>query len=169
MATEPGDYRVGDTERDEAVAFLREHTAQGRLDAAEFDERVEAVLRARTRRELEAPLADLPPLDGSSSRALAAASGRAGGVTAAPQPASTPARRGGWDWRVGVTSAALPLAVVLCIATDWRYWWIMFLPMVLSSLIWGGSRGDDGAEGPEDHQPESRDEARGPGELPPAP
>jgi hypothetical protein len=43
-----------------AVGALRRHYVDGRLTAAEFAERVEAALVARTRSELNAPLADLP-------------------------------------------------------------------------------------------------------------
>src|SRR5215217_4404881 len=39
--------RVGDAERDKAAEYLREHMAAGRLDAAEFDERLTRALSAR--------------------------------------------------------------------------------------------------------------------------
>ncbi len=42
------------------AAELGEHFQAGRLDQAEFDERVSAALRARTRRDLNGLLADLP-------------------------------------------------------------------------------------------------------------
>jgi hypothetical protein len=52
--------RVGDAERDAAVAALREHFAAGRLDADEFEERVSAALTARTRTDLRRLFTDLP-------------------------------------------------------------------------------------------------------------
>lgn len=52
--------RVSDSDRDQAVAELRQHLGEGRLDADELSERVERALRARTRGELDAVLADLP-------------------------------------------------------------------------------------------------------------
>lgn len=52
--------RASDAERDTAVRALTTHYADGRLDRAEFDERVGAALAARTRRELDALFADLP-------------------------------------------------------------------------------------------------------------
>jgi Domain of unknown function (DUF1707) len=55
-----GDVRVGDRERDEVARLLREHCAVGRISLDEFDERVGAVYRARTREQLELLLADLP-------------------------------------------------------------------------------------------------------------
>ncbi|MBO0886294.1 MAG: DUF1707 and DUF2154 domain-containing protein [Acidimicrobiales bacterium] len=52
--------RVSDSDRDDAVAELRRHLGEGRLDADELSERVEGALAARTRADLEAVLADLP-------------------------------------------------------------------------------------------------------------
>jgi hypothetical protein len=52
--------RVDDEERERAVVALREHTARGRLDPDELDERVSAAYRARTRGELADLVRDLP-------------------------------------------------------------------------------------------------------------
>lgn len=53
--------RVGDAERDEAVAVLGRAHAEGRLTYAELDERTGRALAARTRGELRAVLADVVP------------------------------------------------------------------------------------------------------------
>lgn len=53
--------RVADSDRDRVVEILHEAYAQGRLDDAELDARIDRVLAARTYGELEAPLADLLP------------------------------------------------------------------------------------------------------------
>ena len=55
-----GDLRVSDAERDRALSELGEALQAGRITAEEFDQRSGQVLRARTGRELTAPLADLP-------------------------------------------------------------------------------------------------------------
>ncbi|MFJ2033265.1 DUF1707 domain-containing protein [Streptosporangium sp. NPDC087985] len=62
-----GDYshaapplRIGDAERDEVTAALREHYAQGRLTPEELDGRLEAALAARTADDLERVIGDLP-------------------------------------------------------------------------------------------------------------
>ncbi|MEU7000553.1 DUF1707 domain-containing protein [Nonomuraea sp. NPDC046570] len=52
--------RVGDAERDETTAALREHYAQGRLTREELDERLDQALNARTARDLAEVCADLP-------------------------------------------------------------------------------------------------------------
>ena len=55
--------RASDGERDQVVALLQRHFADGRLTQAEFEERVGAALAARTRDQLRALTADLPGAD----------------------------------------------------------------------------------------------------------
>lgn len=57
---DPGDLRIGDAEREQTMAALREHFALGRLDHAELDERLDRTLAARTVRDLARVTADLP-------------------------------------------------------------------------------------------------------------
>jgi hypothetical protein len=52
--------RASDGERDQVVAQLQRHFADGRLTQAELGERVGAALAARTRDQLPALTADLP-------------------------------------------------------------------------------------------------------------
>jgi class 3 adenylate cyclase len=52
--------RAGDSDREHAVAELREHTAAGRLTLEEFSDRVERSYAAKTFTELEEITADLP-------------------------------------------------------------------------------------------------------------
>lgn len=59
MAT-PSGMRIGDAEREAAAAELREHFALGRLDSAEFQERLDAVFAAKTDTDLGTITADLP-------------------------------------------------------------------------------------------------------------
>jgi hypothetical protein len=54
------DLRVSDAERDVVAAELGRHYQDGRLDPAEFDQRMSAALAARTRRELDELTVDLP-------------------------------------------------------------------------------------------------------------
>jgi Domain of unknown function (DUF1707) len=57
------DLRMSQAERDEVVALLAGHFADGRLTVEEYEERVEAALAARTGRDLEPLLEDLPAAD----------------------------------------------------------------------------------------------------------
>jgi hypothetical protein len=60
QAAQP-ELRVSHADRDRAVETLTAAASEGRLAAAELDDRVEAALSARTRSELTALTADLPP------------------------------------------------------------------------------------------------------------
>jgi hypothetical protein len=52
--------RVSDAERQEVADRLAEHYASGRLDQAEFDDRVGRAMSAKTRGDLAGLFADLP-------------------------------------------------------------------------------------------------------------
>jgi uncharacterized membrane protein len=54
------DLRIGDAEREQTMAALREHFAQGRLTHEELDERLDRTLAAKTGRDLTQVTADLP-------------------------------------------------------------------------------------------------------------
>jgi hypothetical protein len=56
----PEDMRVSDVERAEVQKRLSQAHDVGQLDLTEFDERLRAVLAARTRGELDRTTADLP-------------------------------------------------------------------------------------------------------------
>jgi Flp pilus assembly protein TadB len=56
---DPG-LRVSDAERAEAADRLSKHYGDGRLDQAEFNERLDRVMNAQTRAELSRVFTDLP-------------------------------------------------------------------------------------------------------------
>ena len=61
QSSQPGPpQRIGDVERDQAAEFLREHHAQGRLDASEFDDRITRALSAKWQSDLDQLFVDLP-------------------------------------------------------------------------------------------------------------
>ena len=59
-AASPPEKRIGDRERREIDARLRQAHDDGVLTLAEYDERVAQCWAARTRRDLDALIADLP-------------------------------------------------------------------------------------------------------------
>ena len=65
------DLRVSDAERSEVADKLAEHYSDGRLDEAEFNERVDQAMRAKTRSDLAGLFDDLP--DGEPSEIVTAA------------------------------------------------------------------------------------------------
>ena len=103
-ASDPGtrtsspEVRASDRERDAATHQLQAAFAEGRLDDAEFDERMRAALTARTRGQLEQLLTDLPDfLPSAPGRSVAATVGRPPGRFALTFKSSI--RRAG-RWRV---------------------------------------------------------------------
>jgi hypothetical protein len=52
--------RIGDAERDGAIAQLREHFVAGRLTFDELTERIDVALSAKTQRQIDRLMADLP-------------------------------------------------------------------------------------------------------------
>ncbi len=54
--------RIGDAERNQIAEQLSKHYSDGRLDAAEFQERLDKAMSAKTRSDLSGLLADLPSL-----------------------------------------------------------------------------------------------------------
>lgn len=71
-----GGIRIGDVERDQAVADLREQYALGRLGTEEFEQRLDSAFTARTVQELRDLVADLP----SSTAVVDWRPGRAAGA-----------------------------------------------------------------------------------------
>ena len=55
----PRTVRIGDRERDAVVSVLQQAHADGRLDMAELDDRLDAAMRARTYADLEPLVVDL--------------------------------------------------------------------------------------------------------------
>ncbi len=66
-----GALRVSDADRSEVSELLSRHFSDGRLDSAEFDARLDRTVKAKTRSELRAVLADLPHTDSSPRQAQA--------------------------------------------------------------------------------------------------
>jgi hypothetical protein len=72
----PGDIRVSDADRDQALSELGVAFQAGRLTADEFDQRSGQAVHARTGKELIALLADLPVERALAPRAAAAEQAR---------------------------------------------------------------------------------------------
>jgi uncharacterized protein DUF1707 len=113
--------RVGDREREAVAEMLRQHHVEGRLDPDEFRERLERCLAAKTYRELDRLIDDLP---GQKTE-----QGRLGRPRAFP------------SWRVVPLPLALvPLALVAAIVLSgghlvWLAFPLLFF-FVLRPLVW---------------------------------
>jgi DUF1707 SHOCT-like domain len=108
------DLRAADADRERTAERLRTSHAEGRLDLAEFQQRLERCYEAKTLGQLDALVSDLPRPDEESGRLSA---GRV-----AP-----------WRWRLAPLVLLVALAVVLA-ATGHRGFFWMWIPLVI--LFW---------------------------------
>jgi DUF1707 SHOCT-like domain len=145
QSPDPVPQRIGDAERDQAAGYLREALAEGRLDQSEFDERLERALQAKTQADLDPLFRDLPgPRPGQGMATSAGFQAppwqrREGAEPASadvvPSSASADVVPAGRS-RVLDTIAwvAWPVTIMVLFATSWSYWWLIFIPIIISSL-----------------------------------
>lgn len=118
-ATDP-DLRVSDAERSQMADTLSKHYSEGRLDQAEFDERLQRAMSAKTRGDLAGLLSDLPPL-------------------VAPAPEVHRHRRHGFMLLLGLVFLAAAIG-----ASDWgwdgqaHFPWLLFA--IVLFIFWRRSR-----------------------------
>lgn len=68
-----GDLRISDAERAEVSDLLSKHYGDGRLDQAEFNERLDQAMKAKTYSDLSGLFADLPGTEAETPQASKAA------------------------------------------------------------------------------------------------
>ena len=139
---QPSPQRIGDAERDSAAELLREHMAQGRLSAEEFDERIDAALKARVASDLDPLFSDLPgPRPGQGVATTPPYERppwqRQG---AAPGPvAQVPAPQRDNENQVlkGLTAVMWPVTIlVITFLLGWdHFWWLVFIPVAISGML----------------------------------
>ncbi|MGX1882731.1 DUF1707 SHOCT-like domain-containing protein [Streptomyces sp. NPDC055287] len=96
------EMRASDAERERVAEVLREAVAEGRLDMEEFDQRLDAVYKARTHDELEPLVRDLPvPGTGGSVAPLAAPASSGTPVAWASRMGGPATSRGGFAFWSG--------------------------------------------------------------------
>lgn len=114
----PTAVRIGDADRQRALAALAEHCSAGRLDAEEYGERSARVLVARTSDALATEFHDLPEQVATPSAE----------TPAAPCPAKNrplPQR---------IAAVALPFSVILAMVLFFALghpWWVFALPTLV--------------------------------------
>jgi hypothetical protein len=115
--------RVSDAERNAVADLLGQHYADGRLDQAEFDDRVSRTMAAKTRGDLAGLFDDLP-------EAGPAGAGPAGpgGPTGPAVQYRGPRRRSGF-----VRALLLVLLVFICANFAWHAFTSLFF---IQPLIW---------------------------------
>ncbi|TWD79123.1 uncharacterized protein DUF1707 [Kribbella amoyensis] len=124
--TRPGTVRIGDAERDQAVAVLSDHFVAGRLTQEEFEDRSDQATRARYSADLVPLFEDLP-----DQRAVQP------GV-----PSWSPALRGGQQrFRPGPPFFFLaPLLMIgllvatIAVAGPWILWFLFWIALFAGPL-----------------------------------
>ena len=112
--------RIGDVERDAAIAALGEHYAAGRITKEEYDERTGFALRARTASDLKPLFVDLPPSVGRSGHGTR---GSRDSRTGRPWEPRTGRSR---PWAGVPFLPALMLLVGVLVAAN-HAWWLLFV------------------------------------------
>ncbi|WOP19114.1 DUF1707 domain-containing protein [Raineyella sp. LH-20] len=133
MTSDPGSAheqpplpRIGDAERQAAVDELSEHYVAGRLDEAEFNQRMDTALQARTIADLVPLFTDLPPINPAAPWAAAPLQRRSAvpyvsrsQVVPAPTAPSSSAVEPGWVNVLRVVRPVIwPVAIGLIIFTN---------------------------------------------------
>jgi hypothetical protein len=122
--------RVSDAERAEVADRLGAHYSDGRLDRAEFDERVARAMSAKTRADLNGLFDDLPDLEGRGGGADPAAGGgpgAPGGVSGPMTPHRIRHRRRG-----SVHPILGAAAAIIIVAVAWHaFLHLFFIPWFL--------------------------------------
>lgn len=131
--------RIGDAERDQAAEFLREHHAQGRLDPAEFDDRITAALSAKWQSDLDRLFFDLPA---PTPRGVVAPVPQA----KPPTPTNIPGllsdkARGAMDL---LSVAIWPIAIAGMFLLHGRAGFLIFIAILLT-VMWHRRKGQDNA------------------------
>lgn len=125
--------RIGDAERDKAVQELQAHHAAGRLTLAEFDERMQSALQARTMADLRPLFRDLPSPDFQGQYLAVPAASAASSVATTNKRSSEMERRA----RTARTIGALmwPVALIINFAFGWEWWWLMLVPVFVMPVL----------------------------------
>jgi hypothetical protein len=119
------DLRISDAERAEVADLLSKHYGDGRLDQAEFNQRLDQAMRAKTYRDLTGLLADLPPTDTDGEGGGPGGTGL-GGAEVAGRP--RPGRR---SHPILILAAAIAIAIILghALTIAWTPWAWSFSPL----------------------------------------
>jgi hypothetical protein len=143
------DLRASDAERDAVASELGQHFQDGRLDQAEFDDRLTATMAAKTRRDLDAVRTDLPPIVAPEHSWAAIEPDQEGAAAAAPWRLAQP----GLTVRRPRVLALVPLLVAAALiggllGGGWHHGWgfapfgfLWLIVPILAGRTWiGGGR-----------------------------
>lgn len=145
------DLRVSDADRDAVAGELGRHFQDGRLELAEYDQRLTAAITARTWRDLDELLTDLPQVPAAQPGWAASEPDRVSAPEAATRRLGPPGPPRGRP-RVLALLPLLIAAVVIggLLAGGWQHgWpfppfgflWLIVPILVVRTWVRGGRRG----------------------------
>lgn len=139
------ELRIGDAERNAAVAALGDHMSTGRLDLEEYGNRSATASAARTVGELQSLFADLPaphpPLPSvAAPLARPAAGSYVQNVAASNLPTQADERSKAQKF-VAAASASSAIIALILFFTVGGWWWFLLIPLISSvaGSVWGDS------------------------------
>lgn len=124
------DIRIGHVEREAAVNRLHSAFSEGRLDVAEFDQRVAQAYAARTAGELVPLTADLPAVDSSRGRTAEPAAAPPSAPRTAERDRANAGRALVWAWRAWALAVSVNLIIWVLVSFgtgDVAYFWPMWV------------------------------------------
>lgn len=116
------DLRVGDAERNEAADLLAKHHTDGRLDEAEYNERLAKAQAAKTRSDFAGLFTDLPDLPGAD--------------TPRPDRGIISSQPGSWHLLPRLLLVVLVVAVVASVAHSLIFSYPTWLLIGLLAALW---------------------------------
>jgi DUF1707 SHOCT-like domain len=115
IATRDPDLRAADADRERTAERLRTSHAEGRLDLAEFQQRLDSCYVAKTLGELDELVSDLPRPDTDPGRLAVR-------------------RAAAWRWRLAPLAPLLVALIVVSAAAGHHVFFWMWIPLVI--LFW---------------------------------
>jgi hypothetical protein len=144
----PG-LRISDAERAEVADLLSRHYGDGRLDEAEFNERLDQAMKAKTYADLSGLFADLPGTEPVETPAATGGAASAGPGPAKPAEASTGRPRRHRLRRVLFLALIVVFAAAAGHALLWSFSPLMWLAIIGVIILWSrrgpAERGGNGA------------------------
>jgi hypothetical protein len=125
--------RVSDADRTEVADRLARHFGDGRLDQAEFDERVSRVMAAKTVGDFQGLFDDLPDLPGDSPNGFPGGTAKAPGTP--PPAAGYAARRRRGPLRGPVRALLIVVLVLVAANIAWHALMGWVTPLVWLAAI----------------------------------
>lgn len=123
------DLRISDAERAEVADLLSMHYGDGRLDQAEFNQRLDQAMAAKTYRDLTGLFADLPPTE-----AAGGSDGPGSGTGSEVAGRLRPQRRG-HPFLILVAVVAIALILGHALTVAWAPWAWPFNPLTWIAII----------------------------------